>query len=397
MGVTSMDTKEFNFRKANFPLIYQMILNISSNSVLESTQIDETCNKFYSILNDVFLQTVPYKIKRKRRFSSWYTSNIIDNILRKEKYRNNFKRYGNNLYLARYKSLRKTIKNYIDSTYKNFIQTAENNIVQNPSSFWSFINEKKGISRIPGEMGDGERTYHKPTSIATAFAEYFSSVYDISLNNNSCYVNHSDGHDAICISSIARNQIIIAAKKLSNKLTSGPDEIPIFIVKDCIYVLSDPLTQIFNLIISKATIPKIWRSAKIVSVLKKVDPSVVNNYRPTSILSNFSKLFEIVVYNAIYPVVRNSIKIEQHGFMLMKSCSSNLMLFSQYVSEVLDSTGQVDVIYTDLQKAFDKVAHALLVQKLHNKFGFSDSLTNFFHSCLVDRRYSRLSSYLPLE
>ena len=69
-----------------------------------------------------------------------------------------------------------------------------------------------------------------------------------------------------------------------------------------------------------------------------------------------------------------------------KRCTaSNLCLITQFISSVLDSQGQVDVIYTDFSKAFDRIDHELLLEKL-NVFGFSCHLISFFRSYLNNRK-----------
>lgn len=114
-------------------------------------------------------------------------------------------------------------------------------------------------------------------------------------------------------------------------------------------------------------------------ILKSRDPSDVANYRPITILNNFAKVFEISLYNRIYFSVKNLVSINQHGFISHRSTTSNLVCFTQYISNILDNHGQVDVVYTDFSKAFDRIHHSVLLQKL-NTFGFSDELLIFFRS-----------------
>lgn len=77
---------------------------------------------------------------------------------------------------------------------------------------------------------------------------------------------------------------------------------------------------------------------------------------------------------------------EQHGFMAGRSCVTNLASFSQFLFETLDDSGQVDVIYTDFQKAFDKVDHQVLLTKLENRYGFCPQLICLLRSYLLHRR-----------
>ena len=54
----------------------------------------------------------------------------------------------------------------------------------------------------------------------------------------------------------------------------------------------------------------------------------------------------------------------QHGFMRKRSCLTNLIEFSEYITIQIDEGNPVDVICLDFQKAFDKVPHARLICKL---------------------------------
>ena len=54
----------------------------------------------------------------------------------------------------------------------------------------------------------------------------------------------------------------------------------------------------------------------------------------------------------------------QHGFRRNRSCLSNLLEFMEMVRERLDGGEQVDIIFLDFKKAFDKVPHKRLLLKL---------------------------------
>ena len=75
---------------------------------------------------------------------------------------------------------------------------------------------------------------------------------------------------------------------------------------------------------------------------------------------------------------------EQHGFVDKRSTVTNLACFSQFVSEVIDKQGQVDVVYTDFQKAFDQIDYYILLNKLQS-YGFTQSLLSLLESYLLNR------------
>ena len=75
----------------------------------------------------------------------------------------------------------------------------------------------------------------------------------------------------------------------------------------------------------------------------------------------------------------------QHGFRSGRSCVTNLLETLDYIGAVLDRAGQVDCVYLDMSKAFDKVRHDLLMEKLWGS-GFGGNLLTWFHACLCGSR-----------
>ncbi|GJQ65910.1 hypothetical protein Trydic_g4010 [Trypoxylus dichotomus] len=66
-----------------------------------------------------------------------------------------------------------------------------------------------------------------------------------------------------------------------------------------------------------------------------------------------------------------------------RSTTSNSTCFTQYPLQMLDRERQVDVTYTDVQKALDQVNHYVLLQKLSD-IGFSPSLCKLMSSYLIN-------------
>jgi len=88
------------------------------------------------------------------------------------------------------------------------------------------------------------------------------------------------------------------ARSLKNKLTAGTDEIPEYVVKQCIE-LKVPLANIYNASLKSGTFPDKLKIAKVTPIHKKGDLRDVSNYRPISVLPVFSKLLEKLMYNRL--------------------------------------------------------------------------------------------------
>jgi len=78
------------------------------------------------------------------------------------------------------------------------------------------------------------------------------------------------------------------------------------------------------------------------------------------------------------------IKESQHGFVKNRSCLTNLLVFMEEVTSYVDSGYPVDVIYLDFQKAFDKVPHKRLIQKLA-AHGIDGSVIRWIENWLYGR------------
>ena len=315
----------------------------------------------------------------------WFNQEIIATIKAKDACHRLYRKRNTDYYRNLFKLYRSRCKHLIKASYKEYIHRIENNISTDPKSFWAFVQSKKGGTRIPGVMHFNDSQLTSPEEIVNAFGEYFNSVY-IASNDDICpsFAFDKSSQLFVSIDSLTENDVFLALKKSKNSCTAGLDGIPSFLLSDCACIFAHPLLKIFNLILKQCKMPDCWKKTCICPVFKAGDVSDVDKYRPISLLCNFAKTFETVLYKYIYSAVKSHITEYQHGFYQGRSTITNLACFSQYVSVCLDNRGQVDTIYTDFRKAFDQIDHYVLIAKLQ-QFGFSTPLINFFRSYLTNR------------
>ena len=79
----------------------------------------------------------------------------------------------------------------------------------------------------------------------------------------------------------------------------------------------------------------------------------------------------------------------QHGFRSGRSCLSELIAHYDNILELLEQGIPVDTVYLDFAKAFDKVDHHCLLQKLSDT-GIGGKLGRWIHSFLTERKQSVL-------
>ena len=110
------------------------------------------------------------------------------------------------------------------------------------------------------------------------------------------------------------------------------------------------------------------------------------NYRPVSLTSVLCMLMESIIRDKLLEHMRKNdiISNKQHGFVPFGSCMSNLLICIEMWSEILEANCSIDVIYTDFAKAFDRVSHAKLLQKIKS-VGIVGNTCVWIRSFLKDR------------
>ena len=169
----------------------------------------------------------------------------------------------------------------------------------------------------------------------------------------------------------------------------GADNIHGKVLKQCSVTLSIPLALLFNKCYSTGCIPADWKLANIVPVHKKGSKAEVTNYRPISLTSIIMKTFERIIRDDLIRRCDHLIDSRQHGFMLEKSCTTQLVSFCDSLALSLNENIRTDVVYFDFQKAFDSVNHDIILQKLKQQYGIDGSLLRFF-KCYLNERYQRV-------
>lgn len=86
-----------------------------------------------------------------------------------------------------------------------------------------------------------------------------------------------------------------------------------------------------------------------------------------------------------FPIKRYIIP-QQHGFIRGRSTINKLDVLTPYCTDNFEKCYQVDTIYSEFSKAFERVLHNLLIYKLE-KFGLRDRIRNWLRSYLLNRHF----------
>ena len=185
-----------------------------------------------------------------------------------------------------------------------------------------------------------------------------------------CYLNepaHKTFFFEPITSQEVESEIVLTPTNKSYGLYSCPTNV----LKLCKEILSEPLSEIFNLSVQLGEFPDKLMHAKIIPVYKSEDESDPSNYRPISLLSIYIRIFEKIMHAKLSAFImkHNLLYQSQYGFRENHSTQHAILDIVQKILCHMDNKKYSCGIFFDLKKAFDTVNHNILLAKMHH-YGF---------------------------
>jgi hypothetical protein len=148
-----------------------------------------------------------------------------------------------------------------------------------------------------------------------------------------------------------------------------------------------------NKMLVSGNFPDRLKYAEVKPLFKNGDNTDPSNYRPISILTSFSKIFDKIIYRRLYKHIceNNIVTNEQFGFRPQSSTTNESFSLINEILEVLNKKKIVGGIFCDLKKAFDSVNHNFLLSKLQF-YGVRGTYYKLIKSYLTNR-YQRVSLF----
>lgn len=374
------------YKQANYFLMSQSLKSVNWNHDLgKAKNVDEATEFFYKILKENIIKFVPSKTIRDFKFPIWATPSLKNLIFEKKKTHKNFKLTSNQSYKIAFQDLRTKCKDKSEQDYREYIQGKEREFKENPEKFWSFIREKKKDESLPLMLHLDNESSNDGTTIANLFAKNFASVYSTEQLAPPEFNFRDSLITPLSNIYIKEGDIQKALKALKNDSSCGPDSIPPVLLKNCSRALVKPLHFLFNESIHAGKYPKIWKTSFVIPIYKKSGSKQdVKNFRAVNKISTIPKILDQLVYKKISPILSPLLAEQQHGFVPMKSTTTNLVSFTDHVNDIIDDGAQFDCILTDYSKAFDKLNLNILCAKL-SAYGVNDPLLSWFRDFLSNR------------
>ena len=268
---------------------------------------------------------------------------------------------------AEYKSIQGQVRQSIRNEHQNYITkilSSSSNLNGN-KPFWHYIKSQKkdqtGISSLQTANGVATTPAEKAEVLNNAFHSVFTTE-DLS----SLPTMPVSTHPSLPEISITEHGVFTLLSQIDPHKACGPDNIPARVLQVLAQDLTPMITHLFKQSLDIGELPPEWKTAYVTSIFKKDKRSDPSNYRPVSLTSILCKTFEHILVSQImnHLETHQILCPNQFGFRAEHSCESQLLVTINDFAYALNNKLQVDIGILDFSKAFDKVPHIRLIQKL---------------------------------
>ena len=377
--------KIYNLKRADWAKLNTEISSKDWDLILRNRTATESWQIFKQNLFSACDRYIPKIVIADEFQPPWFDSEVFHLCRKKERLHKQWKETNRDEKYLKFSRARSEYKNLVNSKMEaNFEDPFNRNVIN--KKFWSYVKSKSNSHRIPEVVSYKDSIRSDPQGQCDIFNKFFNdqftgeSEYDIDIdysNDHLFQLNFDSSH------------IEELLKSLNPNKAQGADNIHGKILKHCSASLSKPLALIYATCYSTGCIPADWKMANVVPVHKKGSKAEVTNYRPISLTSIVMKIFERIIRDDLISRCHHLIDSRQHGFMLEKSCTTQLVNFCDSLALSLNENIRTDVVYFDFQKAFDSVNHDIILNKLKHQYGIDGSLLRFF-KCYLSDRYQRV-------
>lgn len=343
-------------------------------------------------------QTVRQTRKRYAR-KTWVTNGILKSITIKNNLYKEYLRDTQNIELKNsYIKYKNNLDKLIKTAKKSFAQNLIKNNQNRASSLWDCVNKlsnkaqpKTNIEKIMIN-NNVHQDITDPFEISNYFNRFFCEVGEKLSKDIADPVGYQENikwnpNSKNFFQRVSIFDVEKVINELKCKKSPGHDGIRSETLKEIVKEVSPLLVYLMNFTFSIGSFPNILKLGQIRPLFKQGSKTDVNNYRPISLLSNISKIFEKIIKKQMIKFLdkHNIISDKQFGFRTGKSTEDALLNLCSNLCNAIDNKKATLSIFVDLTKAFDTVSHKRLIGKLQ-MIGFRGSALNLFKSYLNDRK-----------
>ena len=409
-------SEQLKFNETNLTKFKELLNNDDWDDVLNEpdTQLkyDNFVTKYTTHYDTAFSANGPVRRKKQRNSSKpWILPWLEEACDRKNKLYATYINEPTARNKAIYNKMNKFVKKHIKLAKKKYYDSYFKQHSNNSRKQWQMINKllnrgKSKLNNIKLQDANGQ-LLKKPCEVADKFNTYFTSIAEKLKSENNSDTNHKlfmtdPSVNSITIRPTNQTELTDIITSLKNKATSD-SKICALKAASTVHNFSAVLADVINSSLDKGVFPSQLKIAKVIPIHKSGSKMDVANYRPISLLSSFSKIFEKIMHRRVANFLENNNALHdmQYGFRAGRSCEQALLVAN---NEILSALGKKQIallLLIDFSKAFDMVDHDIMIDKLEH-YGIRGTANKWFKSYLAQRKQfvsiqGESSGKLPLK
>ena len=374
------------------------------------------CNTFEHVCIEILNRHAPLKIKYIRANNSPFMNKILSKaVMTRSRLRNKFLKNPNNENRANYNKYRNYCTRLFRKEKRSYYNNLNTRLITDNKQFWKTIKplfSEKHFSNNKITLLEGNEIISEDVEVAKKINKYFSNVvknlniedfeidycYNSELDDISNIIEKFKNHPSVLkikenvnveakfhFDDVSDTVIKDKINSLDKRKPTTFNNIPTRILVENCDIISPFITDIYNNSKTKSEFPATLKLADITPAHKKGERTIEDNYRPVSILSSISKVFERNMYDQINVYIDKHLSPCLFGFRKGFSTQHCLMVMLDKWLKAMDKGKLAGALLTDLSKAFDCLNHELLTAKLE-AYGFDKESLAYIYSYLSDRK-----------
>lgn len=350
----------------------------------------------------------PLKTRYGSHQCAHMNSKLRKAIYKKRMARNQYmKDRSNNRLWENYRKARNEYVNENRASLRNYFKK-ECSSGAGSNSFWQAIKpyfSDKGGQRSPIMLKEGEEVITDCQNLASVFNQYFHDIAQQSGNGDDLgslslddvyerYENHPSvetirnrcrSENSFRFSHVTVEEVTRLLSQLNARKSTGYDQLPAKLICKVCDVMAPAVTRLVNDMIDQCFFPSEMKYAEISPIFKKGDSLDKTKYRPVSVLSCVSKVFEKVINKQLAEHFYDNYAKCLSAYRKNHNTQSVLLKAVDDWKNALDEGKFVGALLMDLSKAFDVIPHGLLLAKM-KAYGYCDDVIKLVQSYVTCRK-----------
>lgn len=384
--------------KTNFNKLKNLFKHQCWQDVLNSNDVKIATNKFTDIFSNLINQStsnIGKLNKKNKKIKPWISEGLITSIKERDKLKKRllesysedlekeYKTYRNYLNTLLKKSKNNYYKNQVLQNQKNLKKIYE---IISEATNNNLDNKKTEINLVDN---DG-KPFDNTKQMADYCNDYFANIGSNMLSNisepeNFCH-SLENISNSMFLTPVTENEIIKHINSLKNQSAPGIDGVTTKILKLIHSHILSPLVHIINLSFKTGIVPHQFKISIITPIHKSGDKTLISNYRPISLISNFSKIFEKCLKERLTEFLKTNNVLHKNQFAFIEGMGTCDAMYevTKEITNSLDKNKKCIGVFLDLAKAFDTVNHEKLLEVLSH-YGVRGIVSDVFKNYLTNR------------